>query len=147
MAYSCASRKCHLSIGNELEPVCMEPAYTVEFRDDHVHVQLGKGFQVDPEWRDEVWGAVRKLCEERESHRVLVEGYVPPGERSSDEVIAAGERTATIPKLWLAFHMEDFEPTEQSELFGAIAASRGVRVKFFSQREDALSWLRANAPS
>lgn len=125
----------------------MEPAYTVEFRDDHVHVQLGKGFQVDPEWRDEVWGAVRKVCEERGSHRVLVEGYVPPGERSSDEVIAAGERTATIPKLWLAFHMENFEPTEQSELFEAIAASRGVRVKFFSQREDALSWLRANAPS
>jgi hypothetical protein len=123
----------------------MEPAYTVEFRDDHVHVQLGKGFQVDPEWRDEVWENVRKVCEERGSRRVLVEGYVPNGDRSSDEVIAAGERAGTVPKLWLAFHLENFEPTEQSELFEAIAASRGVRVRFFGEPEDALSWLRANA--
>ena len=124
----------------------MEPAYSVEFRDDHVHVQLGKGFQVDPEWRDEVWASVRRVCDERGSRRVLVEGYVPNGERSSDEVIAAGERTATVPKLWLAFHLLNFEPTEQSELFEAVAASRGVRVKFFSDREDALSWLRVNSP-
>jgi len=124
----------------------MEPAYSVEFRDDHVHVQLGKGFQVDPEWRDEVWENVRKLCEERGSHRVLVEGYVPGGQRTADEVIAAGERAATVPHLWLAFHLENYTPSEQSELFEAIAASRGVRVKFFSDRDDALSWLWANAP-
>lgn len=124
----------------------MEPAYSVEFRDDHIHVQLGKGFQVDPEWRDEVWQNVRRACDERGSCRVLVEGYVPDGERSSDEVIAAGERTATVPKLWLAFHLENFEPTEQSELFEAIAASRGVRVKFFSDKDSASAWLRANAP-
>ena len=124
----------------------MEPAYSVEFRDDHVRVLLGKGFKVDPEWRDEVWENVRRVCEERGSHRVLVEGYVPSGERTSDEVIAAGARTATIPKLWLAFHLANFERTEQSELYEAIAASRGVRVKFFPDNDSALAWLRANAP-
>lgn len=124
----------------------MEPAYSVEFRGDHVHVQLGPGFQVDPEWRDEVWENVRRACGERGSSRVLVEGYVPSGERTPDEVIAAGERTATVPHLWLAFHMENYVPSEQSELFEAIAASRGVRVKFFADAEHALTWLRANAP-
>ena len=124
----------------------MEPAYSVEFRDDHVHVLLGKGFQVDPEWRDEVWENVRKVCDEHESRRVLVEGYVPGGERRSDEVIAAGERTATVPHLWLAFHMENYVPGVHSELFEAVAASRGARVKFFSDREHALTWLRANTP-
>ena len=125
----------------------MEPAYSVEFRDDYVHVHLGEGFQVDPEWRDEVWENVRKLCDERGSRRVLVEGYVPSGERSSDEVIAAGERTATVPHLWLAFHMVNHVPSAQSELFEAVAASRGVRVKFFADNNSALTWLRANAPS
>jgi hypothetical protein len=47
----------------------------------------------------------------------------------------------------MAFHLEDFVPTEQSELFEVIAASRGVRVKFFADREHALLWLRNNAPS
>jgi hypothetical protein len=124
----------------------MEPAYTVEFRGDHVHVQLGKGYKFDPEWRDEVWENVRRLCEERGSCRVLVEGYVPSGERTTDEVIAAGERTATVPHLWLAFHMENHVPSEKSELFEAIATSRGVCVKFFGERDDALSWLWANSP-
>ena len=124
----------------------MEPEYSVEFRDDHVHVQLGKGFRVDPELREEVWENVRKVCEERGSTRVLVEGYVPGGERNSDEVIAAGERTATVPRLWLAFHLVNFERSEQSELFEAIAASRGIRVKFFPDNDSALTWLRVNSP-
>ena len=75
----------------------------------------------------------------------FVEGYVPGGERNSDEVIAAGERTATVPRLWLAFHLVNFERSEQSELFEAIAASRGIRVKFFPDNDSALAWLRANA--
>ena len=77
----------------------------------------------------------------------LVEGFVPSGERDTSEVIDAGQRASVVPHLWLAFHLENFVPNEQSELFEVIAASRGVRVKFFSDTEHALMWLRSNAPA
>ena len=118
----------------------------VEFRGDHVHVDLTPEFKGEPDRREEFWGMLRKICEEHDCKRVLVEGYVPRGERAPADVVAAGERTAMVPNLWLAFHLEDFVASESSELFEAVAASKGVRVKFFSTTEGALNWLRNNAP-
>ena len=118
----------------------------VQFRGDHVHVELTPEFQIDPDRRDEFWEMLRKICEEHDSRRVLVEGYVPSGERQPSDVIAAGERTATVPNLWLAFHLENFVVSASSELFEVVAASKGARVKFFDNTDSALKWLRANAP-
>jgi hypothetical protein len=75
------------------------------------------------------------------------EGFIPVGEHETAEVIDAGRRTATVPRLWLAFHFEDFVPDERSELYEKIAASQGVRVKHFAEKESALKWLRSNSPS
>lgn len=125
----------------------MNQEVDIEFRDDHVHVQLGPDYIFDPSGADDFWKELRAVCDENTSSRVLVEGFVPAGERQTADVVAAGERTATVPHLWMAFHLEDFVPSEKSELFEVIAASRGVRVKFFADREQALRWLRNNAPS
>jgi len=121
--------------------------YKVLFRDDHVHVQIAPGFDVTPEHRDELWSQIRETCEEHHSSRVLVEGFVPSGERETADIIAAGQRTAAIPHLWMAFHLENFVSSERSELFEVIAATRGARVKFFADTEHALQWLRHNSPS
>jgi hypothetical protein len=121
--------------------------YTIKFRYDHVHVQIAPGFKVDLDHRAELWKKLADVCEEYNSRRVLVEGFVPSGEHDTAEVIAAGKRTATVRKLWMAFHFENFVPNEQSELFEVIAASNGVRVKHFADREHALMWLRRNSPS
>ena len=125
----------------------MDKAFEVEFCGDHVRVKLGPDYTFDPSGRDQVWSEIKAACKEHNSCRVLVEGVVPEGERETAEVVAAGQRTATVPHLWLAFHLDNFVATEQSELFEAIAASRGVRVRFFADREHALTWLRNNAPS
>ena len=128
-------------------PVNMETVFDVEFRGDHIHVELGREYSVDPATRDAFWRAIHTICDEHGSRRVLVEGFVPEGERETAEVIDAGQRTATVPNLWLAFHLEDFVATDQTELFEVIAASHGVRVRFFSNSEHALRWLRNNAPA
>ena len=130
-----------------LTPLVPDKDFNAQFRDDHVYVKLGKDFKVEPEQQNEFWDRIRQLCDEHNSLRVLVEGFVPSGERETAEIIDAGQRTAIIPKLWLAFHLENFVPTEQSELYEVIAASQGVRVKFFSDTEHALMWLRSNAPA
>jgi hypothetical protein len=119
----------------------------IEFRGDHIHVQLAPGYRFDPQSSADIWAELKRLCEEHRTSRVFVEGHLPVGERTTSEVIAAGQRTAAIPHLWLAFHVENFSPTDRSELFEVIAASKGVRVKYFSDRETALVWLRHNSPS
>ena len=124
----------------------MEDDFKVEFRGDHIHVELTPDFTVEAERRDEFWNILRAACEKHGSSRVLVEGFVPRGQRKPAEVVDAGLKTAVIPHLWMAFHLEDFVPTEQSELYEVTAASQGVRVKFFSEHEAALKWLRINAP-
>ena len=129
-----------------LSPLVIEDGFRVEYRTDHVHIELTKDFKVEPGRRDELWAVIADACKRHETCRVLVEGYLPEGERETSDVIDAGQKTAVVPKLWLAFAFKGFQPTEQSELYEVIAASRGVRVKFFSTPERALTWLRNNAP-
>lgn len=130
-----------------LSPLVLEDGFGVQFRDDHIHVELGKEFKVDASRREAFWKVISSACERHNSRRVLVEGFVPQGEVDTADVIDAGQKTATVPRLWLAFSFANFEPNEQSELYEVIAASRGVRVKFFPNPERALLWLRSNSPS
>lgn len=120
--------------------------FEATFRGDHVHVLLSGESATDNAQSNDYWGTLREICEEHDCKRILVEGVAPGDERKPEEVLAAGARTATVPSLWLAFHLENFEPTELSELYEAVAASKGVRVKFFDNAEEALNWLRTNAP-
>ncbi|HEY2846621.1 MAG TPA: hypothetical protein VGI80_02325 [Pyrinomonadaceae bacterium] len=125
----------------------MDDHFEVEFRSDHVHVQLGPGFQVGPGQQGTFWERVREECVEHGSHRVLVEGFPPEGERDTSEVVRAGQLLGTLPQLWMAFHLENFVPTDRTEVFEAVAGSKGARVKFFADHEHALQWLRHNSPS
>ena len=119
----------------------------MEFREDHIDVQIASDYKMEPDQQDEFWREIRELCDKHNTRRVLVRGFVPEGERDTSEVIDAGMRTAAVPKLWLAFSLKNFEPSDRSELFEVIAAGRGVRVKFFFDTKTALNWLRVNAPS
>ena len=122
--------------------------FEVTFRDDHIHVQLNAPTRMDdPDLPNDYWGTLRKLCEEYDCRRILVEGVAPSGEMQPGEVIVAGQRAATVPNLWLAFNLENHTPNEQSELYETVAASKGVRVKFFNDHDAALNWLRTNAPA
>jgi hypothetical protein len=129
-----------------LSPLVRDKSVEVEFRDDHIHIELRKGLKVSSEQRNSLWTMIGQICEERGTCRVLVEGTAPEGVFQTSEVIDAGLKTATVPKLWMAFCFTDFMPDEQSELFETVAASRGVRVKFFADAEHALRWLRTNSP-
>lgn len=130
-----------------LSPLVLDEGVAIDFRDDHVHVQLGKDLKVSSEQRNLLWGRIAQLCEEHGSHRVLVEGKLPDGIFQTSEVIDAGLKAATVPKLWMAFCFENDKPDELSELYETVAASRGVRVKHFSNPTAALNWLRTNTPS
>lgn len=126
----------------------MEKTLDAQFRGDHLRVVLGPDYDVNPEQEAEFWALIERECAAHNTHRVLIEGYVPKTKLDTADVVSSGMRAAeAVPRLWLAFCLEDFEPTELSELFKTIAASRGVHVKFFSDNERALNWLRSNSPA
>jgi len=124
----------------------MDKTFDLEFRGDYVSVTLGPNYEVTPQHEEIFWAAVEKACKTFNSYRVLVEGYVPKQEMKPDEVVNSGVRASVVPRLWFALCLKNYEPTELSELFKTVAASRGVHVKFFSDPERALNWLRSNAP-
>ena len=130
-----------------LSPIVMDRGFDVQFRGDHVHVDLGRDFKVNSNVRDSLWAEISRLCEENGSRRVLAEGVLPTRSLPTMDVVEAGLKTATVPRLWLAFCVEPYERTEQTELYETVAASKGVRVKFFADRDKALHWLRTNTPS
>src|SRR5688572_12989763 len=107
--------------------------FAVTFRGDHVHVELNAASRIDdPDLPDDYWGMLRKLCEEYDCRRVLIEGIAPSREFAPAEVVEAGSRTATVRIFGSRSISRTTAPTEQSELYEAVAASRGVRVKFFN---------------
>ena len=124
----------------------MSKGYSLEFREDHIRVVLLPDYEVNAENRRAMWKHLHEACEAFDTRRVLVEGEIPTEERETDEVIDAGQCTAAVPHLWLAFSIPDWEPTPQSALFKTMAKISGARVKFFSETEPALNWLRANSP-
>ena len=124
----------------------MSKSYIIEFREDHIQVVLSPDYEVNAENRRAFWADLHKACEEHSTRRVLVEGEIPREERETEEVIDAGQSTAAVPHLWLAFSIPDWEPTPQTALFKTMAKISGVRVKFFAETEPALNWLRANSP-
>ena len=122
--------------------------FAVTFRDDHIHVQLNAASKIeDPDVPNDYWDMLRKLCSEYDCRKILVEGVAPPaGDMEPGEIIEAGKRATSVPNLWLAFNLKNHTPSEQSELYEVVAASQGVRVKFFDNADAALNWLRTNSP-
>ena len=130
-----------------LSPLVPEGGVAIEFRNDHVHLHLGTGMKVDSERRNQLWERIGRICEGHGSRRVLVEGKLPEGVFQTSEVIDAGLKAGTVPKLWMAFCFEGGKPDELGELYETMAGTRGVRVKSFSNAVDALKWLRNNTPA
>jgi hypothetical protein len=79
-----------------LLPLVSGKSVDVEFRSDHIHIDLGKGLKVSSEQRNSLWDLIGRICEEHGTKRVLVEGTPPKGVFQTSEVIDAGLKTATV---------------------------------------------------
>ncbi len=118
----------------------------LEFRGDHIRIWLGPGYQTTPEANERFWKELSDACEKYDCTAILVEGIAPSGTMETKDVLESGVRLSTVaPRLWMAFCFEDYEPSERGELFKTVARSRGAHVKFFSDREHALRWLRSGS--
>jgi hypothetical protein len=124
----------------------MPKTFKIEHCGDYISVKLGADYEVSPEQEEEFWTTVENACKQYACRCVLVEGYVPKRQPDPIEIVQSGVRAATVvPKLWFALCLDNFEPSELSELFKTVARSRGVHVKFFTNRDQSLKWLRSGA--
>jgi hypothetical protein len=119
--------------------------FNIIFRGDYINVTLGPDFETSPDGKSPLWVALEGACTQYDCNRVLIEGHFPKRMRESREIVESAMRAATVaPRLWCAICLEDYEIGERSELFKTIARSHGAHIKFFSDREHALAWLRSN---
>lgn len=117
----------------------------LEFRGDHIRIWLGPGYQTTPETGERFRKELAEACEKYECTAILVEGIAPAPTMDSKGVLDSGVRLSDIAaSLSVAFCFENYQPSELGELFKTVARSRGARVKFFSDREHALRWLRSS---
>ena len=124
----------------------MDEAFKIEHRGDHVHVQFGESYTADPDWQNGLWDLVRNFCDGDRTRWGLGEGVGPGPDRRPESGSGSAKKAAIIPNLWLAFHFDNFVSTEATDLYEVVAAAHGVRVKIFSDGEQAVKWLRANSP-
>lgn len=45
-----------------LSPLVLDRGFGVQFRGDHVHVELGKDFKVEPANRQDLWNVIGDAC-------------------------------------------------------------------------------------
>ena len=115
---------------------------TLEVREGYLYARLVPGFEITPERMNRVWTAVGDACVRHGMRRVLTEGTVS-GRRMStmDSFENAAVAARLVPGLAMACFVQGHVPDEQTEFFKIAAMNRGVRVEFFSNRDEALRWL------
>lgn len=120
--------------------------FDIVFRDNYIQVTLGPHFETAAAPRTSpLWAAVEDACKRYECNRIMIEGHFPKRSREPREIVESAMRAATVASgLWCAICLEDYEIGERSELFKTIARTQGAHIKFFSDREHALAWLRSN---
>ena len=118
--------------------------YTLQARDDFIHVELETGFQISLASMQALWAAVRPLCEQRQTRRVLVEGEYPTRKMRLIDAHDHGKLIAALKPhvMRIAFCLYQYQPDELSKLFTLTANRRDRVVRFFVDLDDAFKWLQ-----
>ena len=120
----------------------MNTNFTLELRQDYVHVQLEPGYQVTSDSLSRLWPALKSFCQEHNRKQVLCEGKRPQRQMSAKEEYDFGITVSKdLTVLEIACYWEDYKPDHQTDMFKQVTHNRGVNIQFFPTREAALQWL------
>lgn len=124
----------------------MDTNFTLDFASDYINVRYPANYEITPENQQKLWEDVRKACRQHNCHRVLAESPTPPKRNMSqtDAFKSAGQAAKASRELRVACLYSNYQPDEITEFFITVAYKRGIRIEFFSEREEALKWLKAD---
>jgi hypothetical protein len=120
----------------------MKDNVQLEFNGEFIEVRHPKGFSIDALSMDQYWKMLADACTVHECSVVLVAADAPRREMGTMDAFGSGVRASEIAvTLTLALCFSDYRPDDLSDFFKTVARNRGVRVKFFAERAEALRWL------
>lgn len=120
----------------------MSTDYTLKLRKNYLHVKLPNDYEITPEGVQRQWTEIFDVCRKNNCKGVLCEGKISKRNMKIMDAFQSAESFANSGSgLSLAFCFYDYTPDEISRFFVTVAENRGTRVKFFSNKSDALRWL------
>ena len=119
-----------------------------EFKGDHLHLVHEDDYEITAAGVKSFWGHLLEQCDNHGCASVLVEANAPTPRVDSIAAFTSGVVVTSIaPNIRVALCCRGYERDGITALFRQAARNRGASVEFFSDREAALVWLRANNPS
>ena len=121
----------------------MSTSFTLDFLDDYIRIQHPEDYEITPESQQQLWVAIGEACDKYNCWRVLAESSAPPKRNMSqvDAFRSAGQAAKASRQLRVALVLQGYCPDETTEFFMNSAYNMGVRIEFFTDREEAMKWL------
>jgi len=121
----------------------MSTGFTLDFLGNYIRIQHPADYEITPESQQQLWMAIGEACEKYDCWRVLAESPAPPKRNMTqvDAFRSAGQAAKASSKLRLAIVLPGYHPDETTQFFMNSAYNKGVRIEFFTDREEAIKWL------
>jgi hypothetical protein len=115
---------------------------------DHVHVALAPGYELRLDGVTELMKSLSDVCARQGQRRVLIEGTIAARHMATMDFFTIGTLAGSmLAGVSLACCFYGYQLDDKLRFFKDVAQNRGVRVEFFSERDEALRWLGAGAGS
>jgi hypothetical protein len=121
----------------------MSASFTLDIHDNYIQIRHPEDYEITPESQQQLWGAIGEACEKYDCWCVLAESPTPPKRNMNriDAFRSAGQAAKISNKLRVALILPGYHPDETTEFFINTAYNTGVRIEFFTDREEAITWL------
>ena len=121
----------------------MDTNFTFDFAGDYIRMQLPVDYEITAENRSKFWAAIEEACKKYNCCRILAESPTPPKRnmKQMDSLKSAMRAAKVSGELRVAFYFKEYTTDETTEFFVNAAYNMGVRIEFFTDREEAIKWL------
>jgi hypothetical protein len=125
------------------EKMGMSTSFTLNYVSNYIWIQHPADYEITPDSQQQLWLAIGEACEKYRCWRVLAESSAPPQRNMStqDALKSAGQAAIASSELRVACVFPGYITDETTEFFITVAYNRGVRIEFFTNRQEALNWL------
>lgn len=121
----------------------MNAGFSLDFCTNYIWVRHPAGYRITPESQEQIWAAIGEACRKYNCPFVLAESSEPPQRSMSkqDAFKSAMQAASAASELRLACLFPGYNADEMTEFFINVAYNSGIRIEFFSHRDEALEWL------
>ena len=121
----------------------MSTGFSLDFIGNYIRIQHPVDYEITPESQRQLWTAIGEASRKYNCWRVLAESPAPPQRNMNtlDAFRSAGQAANASSMLRVACVFPGYSTDETTEFFITAAYNRGVRIEFFSDRNEALYWL------